>query len=199
MEPDMTRLTPTLAATLLAFGLLSTPALLRADNPPPSRLAVVNIVKVFASLDEKTKGDSELQALSTTLESEEKGKEKSIDDARTLLASLQPGGKPYQDAQDDLMRKTVDLQSYKSYIEVKLQMEQRLKTLTIYKLINDTIAQMSKERGIALVLVTDDPNFDDARSPAELTSRISIRKVLYADQSLDITVDVIKRINSAAQ
>lgn len=193
--PTFTRhLTLGLVASL-ALMLTSRP--LSAQTPPPTKLAVVNIVKVFSSLDEKSKGDKELEDLAKQLNDDKNAKQKAAEDARTYLESLKPDGHAYVDAQDDLLHKAVELESYSRYMEKKLQIEQRLKTIRIYKHINDAIATMCVKRGIALVLVTDELSLGNAQSQAELLSQVSLRKVMYADPSLDITKDVITQLNSA--
>jgi len=103
-----------------------------------------------------------------------------------------------KDAMDKAMKKGLELQNFSSYMEQKLTMEQRVRTAALYKKINDAVATYAKTNNVSLVIVTDKDDMHDARTPQELQQRITLRKVIYADEKLDITRTIIENMNAAS-
>ena len=182
------------AAALLATGLR--PSGTRADAPPPTRLAVVNIMKVFSALDERRDSENEIVKLSEDMTKQKEALEKLVDEDQKTLKALSVESKGYEETGQKLLKDTMDLKALLGMMEQRMMMEQRLRTMKLYRHINDTIAEYSKANGIALVLVIEDPDLSTARDMEQLLSRVATRKVLYADSSLDITKALITQMNS---
>ncbi len=165
--------------------------------PPPTRIATINIVNVFNSLNQKKDGDREIELLAQDLTKQRTAKE---DEVKALQQELKEAYNPdsaiYKETQDKLLLKAMELSAFQQYMEQKVTLEQRSRTIVIYRAINDAIKTYAQANGIALVLVADDADLSDARTPGELLSRITVRKVIYAVPELDITAAIIDRMNT---
>jgi len=181
---------------VLSLSLSSAPA---ANDPPPVRIAVVNIVKIFNALDAKKSGDAEIERLGKQLTDERKAKEDELEKMRSELNDLAQDSQDYKDLSEKMLRKAVDLQGFSRYIEQKLLLETRVRTAAIYKSMNSAIADFSRANGIGLVLAVDDPDLSTARTQEELLSKITVRKVIYYHESFDITKAVIEKMNTDAK
>jgi Skp family chaperone for outer membrane proteins len=90
----------------------------------------------------------------------------------------------------------MELQSFGSFAQKKLFIEQRLYTTTLYRKINDAIAKYAAANGIAIVFVADSANVERATTPEGLQAAINTRKILYADASFDITAKITQTMNT---
>lgn len=186
--------------TLLALGVTVGGLLLQGQTipppPAPRALAVINIVTVFSRLNSKQAGDREIEALGRKLKDEQSAKEKSLDEMKKEMDQYKENSKEYNDLSERILKGVMELQGFMKYRDEKVLMEQRLRTMSIYKQMNEAIEKYSRENGVALVLVVDDPSLGESRSQMEMMQRVAMRKVMYAHESLDITKLIIERMNA---
>ena len=81
----------------------------------------------------------------------------------------------------------------------KLFMELRLRTADLYRKINEAVEAYSQANGIALVFVADNPSVEGARTQEQLQAMVTVRKLLYAHPSFDITKAILTSMNTAYQ
>jgi Skp family chaperone for outer membrane proteins len=181
-------------AALLVMGFAGQRAL-RADNaPPPTRLAVINLVKAFEALTEKTDGDHEIAEIVQKITDERTAREKEVKGLQDELKAYHEGSKEFDDTSEKLMSKSIEYDAFVRFSDQKIMLEQRVRTAAIYRKMNAALSDYSKANGIALVLVQDDMDVN-ARSQQELLQKITLRKVIYADPSLDITDRLVDKMN----
>jgi Skp family chaperone for outer membrane proteins len=184
-----------LAAGALAMGQAAP----GTANPLPSKLAVVNIVDLFANLDEQRDAQRDIEGLKNNYAKE-------VDKRKTELEKLERDlqdpnlinreSAEYRKMQDDLLEKSMNLQAYTQASQQKLLMEVRIKTAYIYKKINQTIEAYAQANGIALVFVADNIDLNDVKTQQDLQDRIGRRKLLYAHPAFDITRAIRERMNT---
>lgn len=162
-------------------------------------IAVVNISKVSLSLDAKKTADAEMEVLSKKLNEERLAKEAEIEKLKQEIQSYKPDSEPFKEAQEKMLRKALESEGFRQYAQEKILMEQRLRTMAMYRTIDKAVADFAKANNILLVLVADEPNLEGSRNQQELLSKITIRKVMFADERLDITSRIIEKINAEAR
>src|SRR5215469_16579190 len=119
--------------SLLATPLLLTLAALSiGQTPAPRVLAVININKVFASLNEKLDGDAEIKKMADGYQADQTKREQSLEKIA------------------DALQLKAEYDSYGNMAQQKLLIEQRLKTIQIYRRMNDAIKQYAEQKGIGL-------------------------------------------------
>jgi Skp family chaperone for outer membrane proteins len=74
-------------------------------------------------------------------------------------------------------------------------MEQRLRTVQIYKAINDAVKRYAEDNGIGIVLVSDEVDFSNVPTTEAVQQKIALRKVMYSHPDFDITQKVIEKMN----
>jgi Skp family chaperone for outer membrane proteins len=89
---------------------------------------------------------------------------------------------------------TIDRQAFLNYQDELAKRETFRYTKEVYQDVLDAVDKVAKERGYQLVLFKESANLT-SRTYDELLEQIARRKVLYSDSSLEITDDVLKRLN----
>jgi Skp family chaperone for outer membrane proteins len=189
------------AALAVAVGL---PAVLpargqtRPDAPAgrPSAIKTVDLVKAFNSMLQKTEGDNDIRDLKEKLEKDAQNLANELEQLRKELDLYKKDTPEYRQTEEKVLRKVSEVAAQGDFVERRLLLEQRLKTLQIYSALRKGVEDYAKSNNIALDLMTDEPNLLDARSQQELLSKISLRKVIYAHESMDITRQIIEQVNA---
>jgi Skp family chaperone for outer membrane proteins len=172
------------------------PAVAPAAAPAPTKLAVVNVVQLFNDLLERRDGETALDNMKRGFEEDNRKLQDALKDMEKNLSSFGNGTPEQKKAQDDYLKKGMELQGFGSYAQQKLLMEQRLYTTNLYRKINDAVAKYAAANGIAIVFVADSANVERASTPEGLQAAINARKILYADASFDITAKITQTMNT---
>ena len=185
------------AALLLsaALGQTAQPARPATHNA----LAVINIIKVFGSLNEKIQDDADIEAMTKKVNDEKTKRETELDNLQSQLKGntlFNTDSPEFMKLQDTALTKSYELDSYLRASEARLKMQQRLKTVQLYRAINAAVQQFAENNGIGMVLVADDMDFSHADSTEAVQQRIALRKVVYAHPDFDITQKVIEKMNA---
>jgi Skp family chaperone for outer membrane proteins len=163
---------------------------------PPARVAVCDIQEIFANYARARDLLAQLNDKRQALAAEDEQRGKAIDALGVELAGLKPGSKEYEARLAEADRLRVDRTVSAQFKEAALRREHRRLTLEMYEEIAKVIAAVAGERGFNLVLYRDaDPV--DTDETLELLAQIRNRKVLYNDANLDITADVLARLNES--
>jgi Skp family chaperone for outer membrane proteins len=165
-------------------------------SPAPTKLAVVNIVTLFADLLEKKAADGEIEKMKSDFETEGRKRQAELADMEKALGQLSPGSADFQKAQEDLLKKSMELQTFNNYAQQRLFIELRVRTAALYRKINDAVAKYAAANGIALVFVADSPNIEKAASQEALMGMITTRKILYNHPDYDITSKIKQMMNT---
>jgi Skp family chaperone for outer membrane proteins len=162
-------------------------------------LAVVNISQVFGALNEKIQDDSDIDTMAKKINEEKQKRETELDNLQTQLKNntlFNPDSKEYQAMQEQALQKSYELDSFLKASEARLMMEQRLKTVQIYRAMNTAIQKFAENNGIGMVLVADTVDFSHAQSTQDVQQRIALRKVAYFHPDFDITQKIIEKMNA---
>ena len=191
-------------ALLAAFGLVAGALLLRDSlaqtSAPatlsPARVAVCDIQEVFANYARATDLLAQLNDKRQALTTEDEQRGKALDAIQAELSALKRGSKEYEARLAEAERLRIDRAVAMQYKEGVLRRDHRRLTLEMYEEINKTLAAVAKDKGLDLVLYRDG-ELVDTDETLELLAQIRTRKVLYSDDRLDITAEVLDRLNAA--
>ena len=101
------------------------------------------------------------------------------------------------------MKMALDYQAWISFIGDKLDVERALLLQDLYKSINQAIAEMAEAEGFDLVVVDDSEGelgWNDelkVSREAQTLQQIRSRRVLYRSTTVDVTDDLVARMNNA--
>jgi Skp family chaperone for outer membrane proteins len=105
--------------------------------------------------------------------------------------ALVVGSEDYFKQHLDLATKEANLQALTEYYPQQQNVEQQIWTQQLYQKILKTTKELAEEKGLPLVLERTEPDF----SQRDLGMLISTYKVIYSGGCVDITDDVIARLD----
>lgn len=194
----LSRLTVTAAA--LVFALIGVAGMVTAQNAlraEPTALAVVDIERAFDELNEKTAVESEIRSRGEELGQEEQQRRQQIRQLREDLDVLASGTNAHRQKEEELNRAIIELQTWAQFQQQRLAREHVLQTERLYRQMMDAIAQMAEAEGFDAVMYREGEINFQAEQPQELVAQIQMRKVLYASDNIDITDELVQRMNNA--
>jgi Skp family chaperone for outer membrane proteins len=100
----------------------------------------------------------------------------------------------YEQRFGDFVTKSADHRTWMEVQKAKSQRWHLMMTTEMFNDIKDGIKAVAKDRGIDIVLQTHQMNFDSP-SINELFQKAALHKVLYYSEQVDITKDVLSRVN----
>ena len=168
----------------------------------PTRVATVNLLTLTGKVDERAEWDMRIEALQASINQE----------AQTRQAALERRLQESEATEDEEVRQTIrdevalmQLQ-YQQWIRVKaleLNREQELKWKSIYRNLSREANRIAETNGYELVLmdgldanISIDPNLQIPADQQAL-AQIFNRRILHSSDFIDITDEVIVRMNNA--
>jgi Skp family chaperone for outer membrane proteins len=175
----------------------------------PAVVATVNLPKVLEGLAQRSQADATLASMEADFRQEADRREKTVKQLETDLNNLrerlnteQASSDVVQDLVDRINLEIISFQAWRQFKLDQFDVEQALLMQDIYRTIKRTIAEMAGTEGYDLV-VFDTSTGELSINPSSRVSRteqiqqqILARGVLYAGQPLDITNDLIERMNN---
>lgn len=194
----LSRLTVSIFA--VAFALIGIAGAVTAQNAlraEPTAVAVVNIERAFDQLNEKVAVESDIRSRGEQLGQEEQQRRQAIRQLREDLDVLNEGTTAYRQKEEELSRAAIELQTWTQFQQQRLAREHVLQTERLYRQMMDAIAELAGDEGYDAVLFREGEINFQAEQPQELVAQIQMRKVLYASDDIDITDQLIQRLNNA--
>ncbi|MGA2265503.1 MAG: OmpH family outer membrane protein [Phycisphaerae bacterium] len=165
-------------------------------SAPVARVAVCDVQEIFTNYTRAKDLLAQLNDKRQALAAEDEQRGKALDALEVELGGLKPGSKEYEARLAEAERLRIDRTVSEQSGEAALRREHRRLTMEMYAEVSKMAEAVAKERGFNLVIYRD-PDLVDTDETLELLSQIRSRKVLYSDPSLDITKDVLARLNEA--
>ncbi len=187
-----------LVAGVFVSSLVMTPAVIIARPAVPTQpavIATVNLEVVFNSLVEKATADKNLQAFADQLEKKQKASRAALDRLEEELGGLAPGSKAHQDKQRAWHEQSFQYQAEIEHNRLKLDKQKAVTMRNIYAHIKGEAKAMSQELGIDIIMLDDAIVDVELGTEAEVSKQISARRTLYCNPALDVTQDLIDRMN----
>jgi Skp family chaperone for outer membrane proteins len=181
----------------LAFTLPS-----RAQDAPPTRVAVASPSRVLRSMQEVIDLRTTEKAELVKLGDQETTKKKELEDmAERRNKFTKPGTEDYQKQTNDILQKQLEDRNWAEFQQAQLTRDNKQHMQDLFDKIKNTIGKIAEERKIDLVLSdqgTDlTPDELDKLTADQVNQILHGHNVLYSSKTLDITDDVIARLNAA--
>jgi len=197
----MTRKSMQWAIGSLAVALIATAVALgqNAMQAEPTAVAVVNVQKVFNSLDEKGAIESQLKQRAKKLQKQEKQRQQKIQQMKSDLDMLKPGTQQYKQRQGKLERQVVDFEAWQKFRQQKMQQFRGVQMQNLYRKVAKVAGNVAQDNGYDIVLYDEgSPNFN-FQNMKQVSQMIQMRKVLWSKDELNISDQVIQRMNNNFQ
>ncbi len=190
-------LTAFLAGAAAASVLLFSGTTLTAQNTGPrgaSRVAVVDVVKVFGECQRQKDLAEELKQLQDKLEAENQKRRQAIDALQATVDAMDPNDPSRANKTRELLARQID---YKNWFDLKQADITREVALWTAKIYNDIVAATSataEKDGIDVVMYREEIQLRG--DPNEVQAQIRARKVVYSSAGTDITAQVLAKVDS---
>lgn len=183
-------------AFLVLTGTLLTPMSAQPAVTVAGKIAVCDFGQVYNSYEKakalQKKLDENLAVIKQ--EDETRGAEvKKIED-ELKSGAYKDRSAAYEQRFGDFVTKSADHRTWMEVQKAKSQRWHLMMTTEMFNDIKDGIKAVAKDRGIDIVLQTHQMNFDSP-SINELFQKAALHKVLYYSEQVDITKDVLSRVN----
>lgn len=181
-----------------ALGLALTPAAASAQTA--QKVAVVNVGKVFNSMQEKKEIQQKLETETEKLQSDNKTHQAELQQMQEMIRNgPKPGTQQYDDLVHQLDEKTAQYAAEFKVHQVELTRSQTRQLKELYDKISDAVANLAKQQGISLVIAENQPEFPNDVSdmnPDTLSQMINQRNVMFVSPDIDLTAQVVTQLDA---
>lgn len=162
----------------------------------PTSVAVVDLAQVFDNLKEQQQVRADLQGRGEELQRELEQRRKDIATLQGDIDLLQRGSPAHKAKQAELDEALIDLQVWQQFQGQRLQLEERLQVENLLRKVNETIGRVGQELGYDVVLFK---NQSVNLRGSDANAQLNIRMVAYNIDSVDLTEQVVQRMNNEFQ
>lgn len=166
-----------------------------ADNKTTFRIGLVSIRRIFAEC--KKNDDYKKQAIAEQdkIVAELKKLSKELEAGKAGLQTLKPGSPDYMVMYGKVLENQAMLQAKEEFHKNQLALKDQRWTEQLYKDILKATAEVAEQKALNMVFAKDEAELP-APNASELMLTIRTNKLLYSDGCLDITDEVIARLDS---
>ncbi len=157
-------------------------------------IAVVDMVKLFNENDQWKAINGGLTKKRQAQEAEAEKRKEEIAAKQKQLEAYHPDTPDWVKCSEDLLQLQTRAEIWVRMEKVRVEAQKKRWVERNYADVTKAIAEIAAKRGLAMVLTKEEiePNTEDSN---RLFAQIINRKVVYVDKRLDITDEVLKRVN----
>ena len=174
--------------------LLFAPAALAQSAPGGTRIAVVNLARIFEEFDMVKDLEAKFDESRREVGAEADARRQAISIKRQELEAFPEDSSDYAARNKDLTRMEFEYKLWLATEEQTLKDRHKRWLEDIYTRTRKAVEQLAAERKIDLVITIDEGPLE---APDSITMRqeIMLRKVLFATPSVNLTDDLLERLN----
>lgn len=184
-----------LAAVALAAGALGFALRPSARDVPPTRLAVVDLEKVFNSIDRYSSAQAVLKESVAVLEKQVSDGEARVKGLESELDSYQPGSDAQAAAVQKLQIAVGEFRATQQFVAAKIEMEQARVLRDTYLAIKDAARRFAENAGYDYVMLDDSVVNMDPANAQKTMAQISARRFIFANPKSDVTEKLVGFMN----
>ncbi len=166
--------------------------------------AVVDVAKVFEEIEERTNWDIRIENMRASIETEARSRSQAME-RRLKESESVTDADARQKMRDEVALMQLRLEQWGNAKTREVDREEALKWRSIYRNLMRETKRVAEAEGIDIVLVDDSGSEirteNNAQVPlqAQVIQQITTRRVLFAKNAIDITDQVIIRMNNAVE
>ena len=186
-----------LAATMVLAGVAQAAG---AQADPQAKVAIVNVALASESYAKTSDLEAQFEQLRVKFRDEISAKRDRLErGVKALREEFKPGTAEFDQRQRELAQLEWELQYFQEVEGRKLERSLAASLRQIFADIQRAVGQVAQERGYDVVLAADalPPDAPDTTNMAR--QQILLQKVLYWNPRVDLTQDVIARLNAQYQ
>jgi Skp family chaperone for outer membrane proteins len=161
---------------------------------PPTRAATIDLTKIFDGFQQTKDLNDVLQQRGDAIVKEGTDKEKSLTNRQKELEAFKPDSPDFDKRYQELMKQVIDFRAWQQFMREQVENEHRVWLKKTYQQILEAVSQIAGERGIDVVLYSQEPKVEGENLQA-MRDNILQRKVVWSAKQMDITDQVLQRLN----
>jgi len=161
---------------------------------PTSKVGVVSIRMVFDKTRQQAQYQTKAVAKRARDRAQLEGLARDVKAAEEEMSTHKQGTAEYLKLMQDVIQKRAQLDAQQEYLKQQTMLENKLWMEKLYEQTLKIVTALAKEKGLDLVLERTEPNFPI--SSDELMATLNTHKVLYAGNSVDLTGEVVSRLDA---
>jgi Skp family chaperone for outer membrane proteins len=178
---------------VIAFSLAVGPQLAHGDT----KVAVVNVAGVSEKYAKTADLEAQFDAVRRKLNQERDAMKEKIEKAnRSLQEELKPGTDEFRARRKQIALMEAELQWFVESEGQKVEKSLAESLRSIYADIQVVVREIAQEKGLDIVLAADQLPAETPDSANQVRQHILLQKVLYWNPSVDLTDEVITRLNT---
>lgn len=175
---------------------LALAAYLPGQTEGGARVAVVNVPVISEKYDKTRDLEADFEGVRRRLNEQRDALRDRVERLnRSLQEELKPGTEEYRARRKELAMADAELKWFLDSESLRIEQGLADSLQEIYKDIHAAVREVAQERGIDIVLATDQLPETAPESAGQVRQQILLQKVLYWNPRLEITDDVISRLN----
>jgi Skp family chaperone for outer membrane proteins len=162
------------------------------------RIGTCNVAKVFDSLDERKAIEMSMKSNAATHNAEVAKRRKAIEDLQAQRDELKPDSPLYQQKTEELVQAATQLEVMVKLKEMELVRLEKQHTARLYDQIRSACKAAAAGHNLDLVVAEHPPESSrelTRLSADQLRLLLSTSEVLYANNQLDLTQEIILALN----
>ncbi len=161
------------------------------------KVAVVNVGKVSEKYAKTSDLEAQFDAVRRKLNQERDSMKEKIESAnRSLQEELKPGTDEFRARRKQIALMEAELQWFVESEGQKVERGLAESLRSIYVDIQSVVREIAQEKGLDVVMASDQLPAETPDSPTQVRQHILLQKVLYWNPSVDVTEEVISRLNN---
>ena len=186
-----------IAVALGLIALLATFEYTGAAQPRAamSKIGVVSIRTAFNKTRLQMQYQSQAVQKYSRKRAELESLAKEIEAAEAELKTHKPGTADYLQRMQPIIEKKAQLEAQQEYVNQQRMLDNKLWMEKLYQETLKIVGKLAQEKGLDLVLERTEPEFPI--SSDELMATFSTHKVLYAAGAVDLTDEVVARLDAS--
>lgn len=182
---------------VMTVGLFGYQNLFAETKAPagPTKIALVSVRAVFQNCKRNADYKSKMNAEQDKVIAELEKVNKEIDALQADLKTRKTGSDEYLKLVKDISEKKAYLEGQNTYFQEQFKVRDQQWTEKMYLEILDVVGRIAKQKGYDLILEKDEVELP-AASATELMLIIRTHKVLYYNENLDITNEVLAAVDA---
>jgi len=163
----------------------------------PAVVVSVDFERVFSSLEERVFEQAKAQDVINALTQNIEAKRQHIESYEQEFELYEPGSTKWEELMQDQQLEVLEYQAQVEYRNLKASREESKGMRLVYEHIREAVAALASENGWDYVFVNDAAVAFPEGDNVDMGMQISNRRMLYANQSLDVTDTLIEYMNAS--
>jgi Skp family chaperone for outer membrane proteins len=163
-------------------------------NEPALKMGIVNVGRALRNCNATVKYRERITAENSKMDAEEERLSKEIQALGASLKALKTDSIDYLERYEELLQKQGELKALQEFNPRRKVLRDLQWTQNLYKEILRITKEIAAEKGLSVVLGANEPEFPIQRYD-ELMMTLSTHKVLYSGGCVDITNEVVARLD----